>query len=56
MRNLFISLSLLVLISNLNGQHAKNIHFKNVRLSLREPDAREMIITEDVEGFVFEEE
>ncbi|MDF7808782.1 sulfatase-like hydrolase/transferase [Pontiellaceae bacterium B12219] len=33
-------------------RHAKNIEFKNVRLTTREPDAREMIVLDDVEGFV----
>lgn len=33
-------------------RHAKNITFKNVTLTTREHDAREMIITDDVEGFV----
>lgn len=35
-------------------RHAKNIEFKNVKMSVRKPDAREMIITEDVEGFINE--
>ncbi len=33
-------------------RHAKNIQFKNVTMVTREADAREMIITEDVENFI----
>lgn len=33
-------------------RHAKNIEFKNVEMTLREEDARQKIIVEDVEGFV----
>jgi len=35
-------------------RHAKNITFKNVKMELREPDARKRIILDDVEGFVEE--
>ncbi|MBU2950939.1 glycoside hydrolase family 28 protein [Tamlana agarivorans] len=33
-------------------RHAKNIEFKNVKLTTRSEDKREMIILDDVEGFV----
>jgi polygalacturonase len=33
-------------------RHAENIEFKNVKLTTRAPDARQMIVTVDVEGFV----
>ena len=33
-------------------RHAKDVTFKNVKMSLRAPDQREMIVTDDVEGFV----
>ncbi|MFT6868360.1 MAG: hypothetical protein ACJA08_003213, partial [Cyclobacteriaceae bacterium] len=33
-------------------RHAKNIEFKNVRMTIREDDKREMIVVDDVEGFV----
>ena len=32
-------------------RHAKNIEFKNVVMTAREPDARERIVLDDVEGF-----
>jgi len=35
-------------------RHAKNITFKNVKLTTRNPDNREMIVLDDVEGFVNE--
>lgn len=35
-------------------RHAKNIHFKNVKMTTRNPDARKMIVLDDVEGFVNE--
>jgi polygalacturonase len=35
-------------------RHAKNVTFKNVKMELRAPDARERIVQEDVEGFVEE--
>jgi len=33
-------------------RHAKNIEFNNVKMSVRESDKREMIVTEDVVGFI----
>ncbi|MEQ8556535.1 MAG: glycoside hydrolase family 28 protein [Cyclobacteriaceae bacterium] len=33
-------------------RHAKNIEFKNVKMTLRSDDKREMIVLDDVEGFV----
>ena len=33
-------------------RHARNITFKNVKLTTRASDKREMIILDDVEGFV----
>ena len=33
-------------------RHAKNITFKNVKMTTREDDKREMIVLDDVEGFV----
>jgi len=33
-------------------RHAKNIEFKNVTMTTREPDARQKIVLDDVEGFV----
>jgi polygalacturonase len=33
-------------------RHAKNVEFRNVTLSTREPDARQKIVLDDVEGFV----
>ena len=33
-------------------RHAKNIEFKNVEMTLREEDARQKIVLDDVEGFV----
>jgi len=33
-------------------RHAKNIEFRNVRVNHREPDARQKIVLDDVEGFV----
>jgi hypothetical protein len=33
-------------------RHAKNVEFKNVELTLREEDARQKIVLDDVEGFV----
>jgi alkylation response protein AidB-like acyl-CoA dehydrogenase len=33
-------------------RHAENIEFKNVKLTTRAPDVRQMIVTVDVEGFV----
>jgi polygalacturonase len=33
-------------------RHAKNIEFRNVKLTTREPDARQKIVLDDVEGFV----
>ena len=33
-------------------RHAKNVEFKNVELTLREGDARQKIVLDDVEGFV----
>jgi polygalacturonase len=33
-------------------RHAKNIEFKNVKMSTRAPDARERIVLDDVDGFV----
>ena len=35
-------------------RHARNITFKNVTMTTRDPDQREMIILDDVEGFVNE--
>lgn len=34
-----------------NIRHAKNIEFKNVKMTTRKNDKREMIVTDDVEGF-----
>jgi hypothetical protein len=33
-------------------RHARNVEFKNVNLSTRNPDKREKIVLEDVEGFM----
>jgi polygalacturonase len=33
-------------------RHAKNVEFKNVKLTTRSPDARKPIVTVDVDGFV----
>ncbi|MFC1761197.1 glycoside hydrolase family 28 protein [Planctomycetota bacterium] len=33
-------------------RHAKNIEFRNVKMTTRAPDARERIVLDDVEGFV----
>ncbi|MFC1763472.1 glycoside hydrolase family 28 protein [Planctomycetota bacterium] len=33
-------------------RHAKNIEFKNVKMSIRASDARERIVLDDVEGFI----
>ncbi|HUV67673.1 MAG TPA: glycoside hydrolase family 28 protein [Sedimentisphaerales bacterium] len=33
-------------------RHAKNVEFKNVKMTLREEDARQKIVLDDVEGFV----
>lgn len=33
-------------------RHAKNVQFKNVKMTLRGPDERERIVMEDVKGFV----
>ncbi|WP_261343871.1 glycoside hydrolase family 28 protein [Novipirellula aureliae] len=33
-------------------RHAKNIEFRNVKMSTRAPDARERIVLDDVDGFV----
>jgi len=33
-------------------RHAKNVQFKNVKMTTRNSDAREMIVLDDVEGFV----
>ncbi|WP_372772250.1 glycoside hydrolase family 28 protein [Mangrovibacterium sp.] len=35
-------------------RHAKNIQFKNVKMTSRKPDAREMIVLVNVDGFVNE--
>lgn len=35
-------------------RHAKNVHFKNVKMNTRTPDKREMIVLDDVEGFINE--
>ena len=35
-------------------RHAKNIHFKNVKMITREDDKRKMIVLEDVENFIRE--
>ena len=35
-------------------RHARNVEFKNVNLSTRNPDKREKIVLEDVEGFMEE--
>ncbi|WP_222847158.1 glycoside hydrolase family 28 protein [Pontiella desulfatans] len=33
-------------------RHAKNVEFRNLNMGTRAPDAREMIVADDVEGFV----
>lgn len=33
-------------------RHAKDIEFKNVKMSIRSADKRKMMVTEDVEGFI----
>ena len=38
----------------LSMQHARNIKFKNVTMELMQPDEREKIFLDDVEGFVWE--
>lgn len=35
-------------------RHAKNIQFKNVTMSVRNEDARDKVILQDVEGFIYE--
>ena len=38
----------------LSMQHARNIRFQNVTMELMQPDEREKIFLDDVEGFVWE--